>query len=52
VDFEHSDVGSKGIGMVNVNSRVKLYYGSKYGLSITSIPGVETLIRVHIPAVQ
>jgi two-component system sensor histidine kinase YesM len=52
VDFEHSDVGSKGIGMVNVNSRVKLYYGNKYGLSITSIPGVETLIRVHIPAVQ
>ncbi len=53
VDLEHSDVGSnKGIGMFNVNSRVKLYYGSRYGLCISSVPGAETLIRVHIPAVQ
>jgi two-component system sensor histidine kinase YesM len=53
LDLEHSDVGSnKGIGMINVDSRVKLYYGSQYGLSISSIPGTETLIQVHIPAVQ
>ena len=53
VDLEQSDIGSnKGIGMINVNSRVKLYYGSQYGLCISSVPGAETLIRVHIPAVQ
>ncbi|HZQ09206.1 MAG TPA: sensor histidine kinase [Anaerolineae bacterium] len=40
-----------GIGLVNVNSRIKLYYGKQYGLSIFRTPNCETLVRVTIPLV-
>ncbi|NTV35424.1 MAG: sensor histidine kinase [Anaerolineaceae bacterium] len=53
VEFDRSDAGiNAGIGMINVNSRVKLYYGNQYGLCISSVQGKETLIQVHLPLVQ
>ena len=40
-----------GIGLMNVNSRIKLYYGNEYGLQIMSKPRVETRVQIHIPAI-
>lgn len=33
----------------NINDRIKLYYGSRYGVMIKSEYGVKTDVMVHIP---
>lgn len=40
-----------GIGVKNVNERVKLYFGERYGLSIESEPDEGTAITIRLPAV-
>ena len=39
-----------GIGVKNVNERIKLYFGEDYGLKIDSEPDVGTTIIIHLPA--
>ena len=39
-----------GIGVKNVNERIKLYFGEDYGLKIESEPDVGTTIIIHLPA--
>lgn len=39
----------KGIGLKNVNGRIKLFFGTEYGLSIESKYDVYTKIKVRIP---
>lgn len=39
-----------GIGVKNVNERIKLYFGEAYGLAIESEPDEGTIIRIHLPA--
>lgn len=39
-----------GIGIINVNARIKLYYGNEYGLYIESILNEGTSVVVKIPA--
>ncbi len=39
-----------GIGVKNVNERIRLYFGEEYGLSIWSEPDEGTVIRIHLPA--
>lgn len=39
-----------GIGVKNVNERIRLYFGSHYGLVIESEPDEGTVIRIHLPA--
>ncbi len=39
-----------GIGVKNVNERIKLYFGDHYGLSIESEPDEGTRILIHLPA--
>ena len=39
-----------GIGVKNVNERIKLYFGEGYGLKIDSEPDVGTTITIHLPA--
>ena len=39
------------IGMVNVNQRIKLYYGEKYGLQIESRINEGTEVVMKIPRV-
>ena len=39
------------IGIANVQERIKLYFGEKYGLNIESSPGVFTTVTITIPAV-
>lgn len=40
-----------GIGVKNVNERIKLYFGEAYGLIINSEPDEGTTITIHLPAV-
>lgn len=52
---EHAHVSSKrgsGIGVKNVNERIRLYFGNEYGLSIESEPDEGTTIRIHLPALD
>lgn len=47
---EKSD--SSGIGVKNVNDRLKIYFGEKYGLSIKSELDVGTVVTVRIPKIK
>lgn len=46
----NSPFGSDSIGIINVDNRIKLTYGSEYGLRIESDPGNGVTARVLIPA--
>ncbi|WP_229753208.1 cache domain-containing sensor histidine kinase [Paenibacillus segetis] len=41
--------GGRGVGVRNVQERIKLYYGSQYGLTYHSILGVGTTVYIRIP---
>lgn len=41
-----------GIGVKNVNERIKLFFGEEYGLTIHSEPDEGTNIIIHLPAVS
>ena len=52
---EKTHVSSKrgsGIGVKNVNERIRLYFGDDYGLVIESEPDEGTIIKIHLPAVE
>lgn len=40
----------QGYGVINVNHRIKLYYGSDYGLTCKSSVGAGTTVDITIPA--
>jgi len=40
---------SKGIGLANVNDRIKLEFGDMYGISVTSVYGSFTEVKMTIP---
>ncbi|MDN4070642.1 histidine kinase [Paenibacillus vini] len=39
-----------GFGIRNVNSRIQLHFGAKYGVTIGSRPGIGTTVQIVIPA--
>lgn len=39
----------KSIGIYNVNNRIKLYYGSQYGLHYTQADGGGVCVMITIP---
>ena len=41
--------GLNGIGISNINQRIKMTYGQEYGISITSKPGAYTDVLICIP---
>jgi len=43
--------GLSGIGIRNVDERIKLYFGEKYGIAIQSIPHMYTTVEITLPAV-
>lgn len=43
---------SSGIGLKNVNERIQLYFGKRYGLEIYSEPDEGTTVRIHMPCVD
>ena len=38
-----------GIGLINVNKRIKLKYGKEYGLKIDSTPEIGTCVTIRLP---
>lgn len=56
--FREDDVMKKlpakhgsGVGVINVNNRIRLRFGEQYGLSAESEPDEGTKITIHIPAI-
>ena len=49
-EIQSSKRGS-GIGVSNVNERIKLYFGEGYGIQIESEPDEGTKMIVHLPKV-
>ncbi|MBQ8175518.1 MAG: sensor histidine kinase [Oscillospiraceae bacterium] len=48
--LEENDTSSgKSIGLTNVNKRIKMYHGEQYGMSVETVPGQGTTIRLTIP---
>ena len=43
------DQNSKGYGIININRRIELLYGKRYGIQIFSVEGEYTLVRVTLP---
>lgn len=43
---------SAGIGLSNVNDRIQLYFGKRYGARITSTPGQGTEVYIHLPKLR
>ena len=41
-----------GIGIRNVDDRLKIYFGKRYGLRITSEPDVGTCVEIRMPKIQ
>ncbi|MDD6212767.1 MAG: sensor histidine kinase [Clostridiales bacterium] len=44
---EHS--GGKRIALVNINQRLKLYYGAEYGVTFSSAEGEGTVVEMTVP---
>ena len=49
---ENSSKKGSGIGLKNVNERIKLYFGKDYGLDIFSEPDEGTTIRICMPKIS
>lgn len=50
VDIETKNpLKKQSIGLYNINQRIKLCYGSEYGMTIDSIAGSGTTITLHLP---
>lgn len=49
-----SDLTEKGfgIGLNNINSRIKLFYGSQYGIELNSIVNMGTFITICVPIIE
>jgi len=43
---------SRGYGLRNVQERIRIQYGNRYGITIASEPGCWTRVRVTIPIVE
>lgn len=41
-----------GIGIWNVEERIKLYFGEQYGITIDSVPNLFTTVEITIPAIE
>ena len=41
-----------GIGIRNVDDRIKIYFGSQYGLRITSELDVGTCVEIRMPGIK
>ncbi len=48
-DGKYERKRGSGIGLKNVDQRIKLYFGQDYGLEIKSEPDVGTRVRIHLP---
>lgn len=47
----HSSSKGSGVGLWNVNERIKLYFGDRFGLRIDSEPDEGTSVTLHLAAI-
>ncbi|MGI6255954.1 MAG: cache domain-containing sensor histidine kinase [Acutalibacter sp.] len=50
--MEHGPKDRTGIGIRNVNDRLKIYFGKEYGLHITSQLDVGTRVEIRMPKIK
>lgn len=50
-DSKHIHKHGSGVGLVNVNNRIRILFGKEYGLIVESEPDEGTTVSIHIPAV-
>ncbi len=50
--MQHGPHDRTGIGIKNVNDRLKIYFGKNYGLHITSEPDVGTCVEIRMPKIR
>ena len=50
--FRQNPDRKSGIGVKNVNDRLKIWFGERYGLTITSVPDEGTCVTVRMPKVR
>lgn len=51
IRMEESNPQAKGIGLFNVNKRIRLHFGDRYGLTVDS-QGVKTRVSIRIPLME
>ena len=49
LSLNRDEAPDESIGLVNVNQRIRLFYGESYGLQISSTPGKGTRIEILLP---
>ena len=49
LSLNRDEAPDESIGLVNVNQRIRLFYGESYGLQISSTPGKGTRIEILFP---
>ena len=49
LSMNRDEAPDESIGLVNVNQRIRLFYGESYGLQISSTPGKGTRIEILLP---
>ncbi len=47
-----SSLKKPGIGLNNVNERIKMFYGAKYGITVESKLGEGTCVNINVPKVS
>ena len=52
VIFRRKPDGKSGIGIKNVNDRLKIWFGDAYGITIESVPDEGTKVTVRMPKVR
>ena len=50
--FRRKPDGKSGIGIKNVNDRLKIWFGDAYGITIESVPDEGTKVTVRMPKVR
>ena len=52
LDDNKVEAVNSSIGMLNVNQRIKLFYGEQYGLNIQSEEGKGTVVTIQVPFIR
>ncbi|KRF42968.1 sensor histidine kinase [Paenibacillus sp. Soil787] len=50
--IQNNSLDDNGVGVTNVNERLRLYFGEPFGLNFKSVPGVGTEVTVCIPIID
>jgi len=51
-EFANGKAGLNGMGIRNVDNRIKLHFGNHYGVSIQSVPDLFTSVEIAMPVIE